>query len=355
MYAAILAGGRGKRFWPLSREERPKQFIDITGEGTMLSVTYGRISSLVDPGHIFILTVADQVDLVRKELPDLPEKNILSEPVGRNTAPSLALAAMAAASAGDDEPLLCCPSDHIISDTAEFHSVVKRASKIVSEKDLLLTFGVRPDNPSTGYGYIESGDRCDEGIKDLFSVDRFHEKPDRRDAVRYLEHGGYYWNSGIFMWRPSVFLAAWKRFMPDGVEPLSRIADAFGSGRFDDVLGSEYISLPAVSVDYGILEKADNVAVIPVEFGWNDVGSWDALYGILSEDSDGNRGAGLIESIDSKGNIFFNPGGTTAAIGIEDLIVVVDRGTVMVCRKGDSQRVKDLLEKMEQKRVSETS
>ncbi len=350
MYAAILAGGIGKRFWPLSREERPKQFIDMTGSGSMLSVTYDRVASITDPGRIFVLTVAGQAGLVRDELPELPEENIFSEPVGRNTAPSLALAAVAAASSGNDEPLLCCPSDHVIGDDKAFRAVIKKAERVASEKDLLITFGVRPDRPSTGYGYIESGDLYDGGTQDLFSVSRFHEKPDRPKAAEYIRHGGYYWNSGIFMWRPSVFLSAWHRHIPGGSEPLSAIAEALGTGRFEEVMASRYPSMPDLSVDYGILEKAENVAVIPAEFGWNDVGSWDALYDILPEGGDGNRSAGHTESLDSKGNIFFNPEGTIAAIGIEDIIVVVDRGTVMLCRKGDSQRVKELVEKIEKNR-----
>lgn len=313
----------------------------------MLSVTFDRVSSLIDPSKIFVLTVESQVDLVHQQLPLIPEANIFPEPAGRNTAPSLAVAAAMALAAGDDEPLLCCPSDHIINDASSFERVVRQAAVIASKQDILITFGIRPVYPSTGYGYIESGSPLDGGNGDIYSVSRFHEKPEIEKARDYINRSGYYWNSGIFMWRPSVFLDAWKRFVPEGTEPLERISEAIGSNRFIDTVGHQYPLMPAVSVDYGILEKADNVAVIPADLGWNDVGSWDALYDILPADEDGNRSPGKVESIDSTGNLFFHPGGTIAAIGVKDLIIVVDGDTVMVCGKGESQRVRSLVEKME--------
>ncbi len=358
MYAVILAGGKGKRFWPYSTSGRPKQFLDITGDGSMLLVTYRRLSAMTDPGRIIVLTLKDQVDLVRRELPGLSPYNIFAEPSGRNTAPSLAAAAAMIRSRGSDEPVLCCPSDHLITDTGGFHEAVSLASEISERSDVLVTFGIEPGHPATGYGYIEAGDPyriplpAEKGSlpgnrMEVFSVKKFYEKPSREKASDYIAKGGFFWNSGIFMWRPSVFLDAWNRFLPDGRDPLERMERAFREAGSEETIAVEYARMPEISVDYGILEKAGNVVVIPVCLGWNDVGSWDALYDILPLDDSRNAGAGEIKTLNSSGNIFFNPGGLTAAIGVNDIIVVVNRGTVMVCKRGESQKVRDILEELE--------
>lgn len=354
MYAVILAGGKGKRFWPFSRVRKPKQFLDISGKGSMISLTFSRLSGIVPPDRILLLTVKEQLELVREELPDLPGENIFAEPVGRNTAPSLAVAAEIADRRGDDEPILCCPADHLIEHVDAFRKLVAAASEIAAAKDVLVTFGITPDRPATGYGYIEAGDEIGERTgQPFYHVKKFHEKPDSERAASYIEQGGFYWNSGIFLWRPSVFLDAWKRFLPDGVEPLARIGDAFGRPGRETVIESEYPKMPATSVDYGILERADNVIVGPADLGWDDVGSWDALFDILPSDENGNVGTGEMELIDAGGNLFFNPDGVTAAVGVDDLIVVVNDGAVLVARRGDSQRVRELLESLESKGKSD--
>ncbi|MBN1163993.1 MAG: mannose-1-phosphate guanylyltransferase [Candidatus Krumholzibacteriota bacterium] len=359
MYVVILAGGKGKRFWPYSRSGKPKQFLDITGAGSMLSVTYNRLRSLVGPDKMLLLTVRDQFELVKKELPEIPLDNIFAEPVGRNTAPSIAVAAAMIRSRGSDEPFLCCPADHVVQDTQEFNRVVRSAAEVAREREVLVTFGITPGYPATGYGYIEAGAKVEfpssAGGKRkaageagfLFAVERFCEKPDREKAAAYIRRGGFYWNSGIFMWRPSVFLEAWSKFLPAGQGPLESIEKSFMVPGPTQVIDREYANMPAISVDYGILEKAGNVVVIPVNLGWNDVGSWDALGDILAPDAAGNISAGKVEAIESSGNIIFNPRGTTAVVGIDNLIVVVDGEVVMICKRGDSQRVKELLDAME--------
>ncbi|MCK4538045.1 MAG: mannose-1-phosphate guanylyltransferase [Candidatus Krumholzibacteria bacterium] len=358
MYAVILAGGIGKRFWPFSTEKRPKQFLDITGKGPMLSVTFDRLVSLVDPSRILVLTVSGQLELIRETLPALPPENIFTEPMGRNTAPSLAVAAAMVKSRGDDQPVLCCPSDHLIRDTREFERVVAMGSSIVESRDVLVTFGIKPDHPATGYGYIEAETSLDtrnagdhnhqeKEMNGVLKVSRFHEKPSLEKAREYLENGNFFWNSGIFMWKPSTFLAAFSEFLPEGIEPLEKIGAAFGSDGADDVFKSEYEKMPATSVDYGILEKASNVVVIPSDMGWDDVGSWDALENILPVDENGNFGTGSTVSIDSSNNIFFNRDGIIATVGIDGLVVAVKDGNVLVCRRGDSQRVKELFDAME--------
>ncbi|MCK4236586.1 MAG: mannose-1-phosphate guanylyltransferase [Candidatus Krumholzibacteria bacterium] len=350
MYAAILAGGKGKRFWPFSRASRPKQFLDITGEGSMLSVTFNRIAGFIEPERIFLLTIEEQLPLVREELPELPDENIFTEPVGRNTAPSLAVAAAMVRHRGGDEPVLCCPADHLIRNTDTFRRLVLSAGEIASEHDVLITFGITPDRPSTGYGYIEAGSRIDGKGGDIFyEVLKFHEKPDSRRAENYLGSGRFYWNSGIFLWRPSVYISAWERYLPEGQAPLDRISDSLDGKDQTVVVKTEYPRMPSISVDYGILEKANNVLVAPADLGWNDVGSWDALYDVLPEDDSGNIVSGGMELVDSRGNLFFNPGGVTAAVGVEDLIVVVNGNIVLVCKRGQSQRVREVIESLEKK------
>lgn len=318
----------------------------------MLGATWSRLERFIPPERILILTVRDQLDLVCSALPRCLESNIFAEPAGRNTAPSLAVAAAMARARGGDEPLLCCPADHLISGEAGFREAVATAARVAGEADMLVTFGIPPRNPATGYGYIESGEPLTPGGAAM-RVASFHEKPALSVAQRYLSSGRFFWNSGIFIWRPSVFIAAWERLLPQGAEPLRRIAEAIGTERFEAAAGEHYPMLPAVSVDCGILERAENVAVVPARFDWNDVGSWDALAEVLESDSAGNAGSGEMELIDARGNILFNPGGLTAAVGIEDIIVAVDGRRVLVCRRGESQRVRELLDNLERKGKTE--
>ncbi len=348
MYAAILAGGKGKRFWPASTAGKPKQFLDITGEGSMLFLTWKRMRTFLPAERILVLTAADQADAVRRDLPELPEENLFAEPVSRNTAPSLAAAAAIIRARGSDDPVLCCPSDHLIKDTEAFRDAVQVAADAAAGGDVLVTFGIEPTGPEAGYGYIESsGSPTAAAGSALLKVEKFHEKPARETAQRYLESGNYFWNSGIFVWRPSVFIEAWDTFLPEGSEPLRGLESAAAQGRLGELAGEHYGSMPSISVDFGILEKAGNVIVLPVSFGWSDVGSWDALYEILPKDSAGNAGAGEMELIDSKDNIIYNPDGFTATIGVEDIIVAVSGGKVLVCRKGESQNVREILDRLE--------
>ena len=351
MYGVILAGGRGRRFWPYSRAARPKQFLDITGEGSMLALTFRRLSTLMPSERIYVLTLEDLKAAVRKELPGLGRNRLFAEPVGRNTAPSIAVAASMVRRLGGDEPMLVCPADHTISDERAFRRAVNAAAGVAARHDVLVTFGVRPSFPATGYGYIEAGRPFGRsGSFTAFEAARFHEKPGARKAAAYLKARRYYWNSGIFLWRPSVFLDAWSRHLTDGAAPLAAIDRAFGTRGFRRVVSREYPKMPAVSVDYGILERAANVVVVPTDMGWSDVGSWDSLFDLLSADGAGNAGAGRLELIEARNNLFFNPGGTTAAIGVDGLIVVVDGATVLVCRRGDSQRVREIIDLLEKKK-----
>jgi mannose-1-phosphate guanylyltransferase len=347
LFAVILAGGKGTRFWPLSRARRPKQLIDITGRGSMLRLTFERLAAFVPPERIILLTTEDLGPSIGNELPEIGEANIFLEPVGRNTGPSLAVASAIVSRHGGDAPMLCCPADHLIDDEEEFRDLVGMAARVVRERDALVTFGIKPDGPETGYGYIEAGEKAEERKgRSFFEVVRFHEKPDLEKARNYVMDESFYWNSGIFLWRPSVFRSAWERFVPESVAPLDEISRALGTASMKETVAAVYPQLPSVSVDYAVLEKAENVLVAPASLNWSDVGSWDALFDILPVDDAGNIGVGYVKTLDSKRNLLFNPGGTTAAVGVEDVIVVVDGNDVLVCRRGQSQMVRDMLEKM---------
>ncbi len=354
MYGVIMAGGRGKRFWPLSRAEKPKQFLDLTGEGSMLRLTYRRLIQFIPPRNILVLTVKNQFSSVSRELPEVPSGNIYLEPVGRNTAPSLALASAAILSRGEDEPALCCPSDHIIEDSEEFVHLSRAACRLAGESDILVTFGIPPDRPATGYGYIQGGNKiARKGERDFLKAVKFHEKPDRETAESYIDSESFYWNSGIFVWRPSVFLDSWRRFMPEAVETLEAIAKKLGSPDESTVIEKEYPGFPSLSVDYAIMEKAGNVVVAPADVGWNDVGSWDALFEILPRDENGNIIRGQAEFMDSRGNLVFNQEGFSAVIGVEDLIVIFRDGLLLVCRRGDSEKVKQMVGMVEERGSNE--
>jgi mannose-1-phosphate guanylyltransferase len=348
LYAVILAGGRGTRFWPLSRANRPKQLIDITGRGSMLRLTFERLAAFVPPERILLLTTGELSPSISSELPEVDEENIFLEPVGRNTGPSLAVASSLVRKRGGDAPMLCCPADHLIGEEREFHSLVGAAVKVAAEHDALITFGVKPDNPATGYGYIEAGKRAEEKDgRSFLTVERFHEKPDLEKARNYLKSESFFWNSGIFVWRPSVFLSAWELYMPESVESLNEISRSLGTDHQDETVASAYPRLPSISVDYAVLEKAENVLVVPAVLEWSDVGSWDALFDILPGDSSENIGVGYTKVLDSKGNLLFNPKGTTVLVGVEDMIVVVDGTDVLVCKRGHSQKVRSILEEIE--------
>ena len=349
MYAVILAGGRGRRFWPASSEKKPKQFLSIAGKRCMLSITYDRLAAFIPPEKIILITVEDQVELAREVLPEMPPENFFAEPAGRNTAPALALAALIIRERAADEPFLACPADHLISREKDFRSIAEKAAEYAADEDVLVTFGIKPDYPATGYGYIEAGETAGGSDGEILEVLRFHEKPERELAGKYIRRGGFYWNSGIFVWRPSVFLDAWSQHLPSGSEPLVKIAESMGDGKIGDVIREQYPRLPSISVDYGILEKADNVTVIPGDLGWNDVGSWDALYDIHSADGSKNITIGDSETIDADGCVFYNPEGFTAAIGVKDIIVVSRGKIVMVCRRGESQKVREMVDLIEEK------
>jgi mannose-1-phosphate guanylyltransferase/mannose-6-phosphate isomerase len=340
LYAVIMAGGKGTRFWPLSRETFPKQFLKLVGEGTLLQNTISRLKGEVAHSNILVVTTGSQRDIVAWQLRDaLGDVNCVVEPEGRNTAPAIALAAFKLQRKRPDALMLVLPSDHYVGDTPLFHATLRKAIP-VAEKGSLVTFGVRPRRPETGYGYIKTGKRVADGV---FGVSRFVEKPDLKTARSYLKDGSYFWNSGIFLFRARDMIAEIRKFMPEMHRAFSGISSAFNTAGEDEALRSIYPGLRDESVDYGIMEKSKKVAMVASEFPWSDIGSWGALDDVLDRDGAGNVTMGNVVELDCRNSIFFTGDRLVAAIGLEGAVVVDTADATLIVPKDRVQQVKELV------------
>ncbi len=348
--AVIMAGGRGERFWPKSRNNRPKQFLSLTSDGeTMIQKTVKRLLPLVDMEDIYIVTNAAYTELVLDQLPDLPKENILAEPCARNTAPCIAFAAAVIKQKYDDAVMLVLPSDHLIGYEDIYINTLKKAIRAAEQGKNLVTIGITPTYPETGYGYINFGKECG----DTYEVERFVEKPDLPTAKEYLASGKYLWNSGMFVWKVSSILADMKEFMPDIYDGAVRIGEAFNTPGFEDVLVKEFYAFRSESVDFGIMEKADNIYTIPGSFGWDDVGSWLAVERINETDDDKNYIEGDVISIGSERTTICGGKRLVAAVGLEDIIIVDTDDAVLVCSKNSTQDVKKVIAQLKEAKREE--
>lgn len=334
----ILSGGSGTRLWPLSRSQRPKQLLALTGERTMLQMTAARCTDRARFGAAIIVTNALHAGEIATQLNQERPAAIILEPAGRNTAPAIALAALESA---PDAPLLVMPSDHVIDDVAAFHAAIEAAMPLV-QQGWLVTFGITPDKPETGYGYIRRGEPVAAGVQ---KVDAFIEKPDLARAQTYLAEGNYSWNGGIFLFRADAYLAALERFEPDMLAAVrTSLEGAAREGSMIVPAAEAFLSARSESIDYAVMEKADQVAVVPVEMGWSDVGSWDALHLLGVPDEKGNVIQGDVVSIDSSGCMIRSEGPVVTVAGVSDLIVVATQDAVMILPRGSSQEVKKIVE-----------
>lgn len=348
MYATILAGGVGTRLWPRSRQERPKQFTDITGDGvTMIQETAQRLTGLVDGTHLYVVTGAPYARLAAEQLPQMPVEHIVVEPSGRNTAPAIGLACIHLQRQDPTGILAVLPADHVILDGEGFRASLRRAGQIAAE-GYLVTLGIEPTFAHTGYGYIKRSQLIDEvnGLP-AYHVERFLEKPNRVLAEAFLEEGGYYWNGGIFVSRVDRMLAELEAQQPEMYARLQRIAAVVGTPAYAEVLASQWESMASISIDYAVMEHAQRVAVVPMRAGWNDVGSWDALETILEQDAHGNSIAkGEVLLLDSHNNIVYSDKRLVALVNVNDLVVVDTGDTLLIGDKRQMQRVKDVVEKL---------
>jgi mannose-1-phosphate guanylyltransferase len=369
--AVLLAGGRGTRFWPRSRTRTPKQLLNITGGETMLRETVARLLPVFSERNCWVVTNAEQSSAVRRELPRVPANHILAEPVGRNTAAAIALAAIHLAHEHGDAMMAVLSSDAHIANVKKYRSLLRVALEHASAPGQLVVFGVPPTRPETGYGYIERAARIPgRSSSEIFSVRRFTEKPELRLARRYVASGKYFWNAGMFFWRVSTFLELLRRFLPVTHTALAELAKTIGTRRYAAALQKIYPKLENISVDYAIVEPASKVrqtlaprkgklsaasaneprvSVIPADIGWSDIGTWNAVYELLAKPGS-NFSAGPTFTLDATGNFFWSPKKFVAALGVQDLVLVETDDAILLCPRNSSQDVSKIVKWLEQQK-----
>ncbi len=344
-YAMIMAGGSGKRLWPASRQTKPKQLISLVDGKSLLELAMDRLSGLFSPEQILIVTNANYVADVCQSLPTLPKENVIGEPEGRDTANAIALGAELIAARDADATMAVFTADHIIRPVAEFSRCVGLACEAAeADAEALVTFGIRPTWPHTGLGYVHCGERNDDGVRRVLG---FKEKPDHRTARQYVESGEYYWNSGMFVWKVQTILKSLAEHLPDSAKQLRPVGQAAGAGEdYEELLTQVYPELAKISIDYAVMEKAEHVLMVELMCEWLDVGSWPALDGILKLDTDGNAvAAARVAVIDSNQNIIYSEDDhLIAVLGMDDCVIVHSPDATLVCKKGDSQRLKGLVD-----------
>lgn len=344
--ALIMAGGKGERFWPKSRTSLPKQFLSLTQDGkTMIQLTVERILPLVSMEDIYISTNKAYKALVMEQLPELPEENILCEPVGRNTAPCIGMGAVHIRKKYGDALMMVLPSDHLIKYNSMFVTALEDSCAVAEEGTNLVTLGITPDYPETGYGYIKF-DLSAQGVGRAYKVDRFVEKPSLEKAKEYLATEQYLWNSGMFIWKVSSVLENFQKFIPETYTGLQTIENAIGTEQYDEVLEREFTAFVSESIDYGIMEKAENIYIIPGTFGWDDVGSWLAVGRINPQNEFGNVIKGNVITVNTKNSIIQGTDKLIAAVGLDDLIVVDTEDALLICDKQNAGEIKKVIENL---------
>ncbi len=348
-YCVIMCGGIGSRFWPYSRTDKPKQFIDFFGTGrSLLQMTYDRIATLVADENILVVTNRRYASLVKEHLPMLADSQILLEPDRRNTAPCIAWAAYHIAAIDPEASMLVTPSDHLITREPEFVRCVNRGFEFIEGNDALLTLGITPTRPETGYGYIQIGRELEPG---LLKVKTFTEKPDRELAEVFVDSGEFFWNAGIFMWRASAIKEALHRYLPDLCREFDRGEDVFGTPEEKDFIDRIFPACPSISIDFAVMEKADNVYVECADFGWSDLGTWGSLY----ENSPKNITANVTQkcnviAYNSSGNIFMAPDDKLVVVsGMKDFIVADAGDVLLICPKSEEQRIRQMVNDVHQR------
>ena len=344
-HLVIMAGGIGSRFWPMSTPECPKQFLDIMGTGrTMIQQTFDRFGGLVDIGHVWVVTSAKYAGLVAQQLSGINPQHILLEPCMRNTAPCNAYAAWKIQAEDPEAVIFVAASDHLVTDSQEFQRVVARGFDYVRQGNRILTLGMRPTRPETGYGYIEQGNLQEgDGEHDIFQLASFREKPDFLTAQQYLATGRYTWNSGMFLWTVGTIVSEIRQYAPEIAAMMDRIAPSFFSPGEAAALAEYFPQCPKISIDYAVMEQTRIASVMPAEFGWSDLGTWGSLRTLSPQDSDGNAVIGDgVKILESKGCMVRMPQGKRVVIqGLEDCIVSEHNGTLLICKLSEEQRIKE--------------
>lgn len=350
-YALIMAGGTGTRLWPVSRRHRPKQSLKLVGDRTMFEHAVDRIAPLFQPEHILVVAGSEHVPDLASQAPELPPENFIVEPVGRGTAPAIGLGAIHLQQRDPEAVMAVLTADHFIADVERFRSVLDVAEEVASQ-GCLVTLGIEPSSPSTGYGYIQQGQALDviEGF-DVFHVERFTEKPSEQIAVEMVESGEYTWNSGMFIWQVERIMEEFQAQMPEFYVKLAEVEATLGTNGYSATLNRLWPQVAKEAIDYGVMEGAEDVAVIPVEIGWSDVGSWGSLAALLADmggrDDGGNVIVGEHAGRDTKDTLVFGSDRLIATIGLRDMIVVDAGDAVLVCPMDREQEVRDLVRYLE--------
>jgi mannose-1-phosphate guanylyltransferase len=344
LYVLVLSGGAGTRLWPLSRRDRPKQFLELVGERSLLQDTVDRVAEFVPTERIFVVAPPEHRALIHEQLPDLRADHLVVEPYPRGNAAAIGLAMGALSAFDPDAVVAVLPSDHVVAHRGQFRKVLIAATA-AAERGLLVTLGITPERADTGFGYIEAGDKLDiEAPVEVRAVRRFVEKPKREAAERMVAAGGHYWNAGMFVWRVEEILRAYELHLPRTAKAIEALRDAIGSPRYESVLAEVWEETDRTTVDYGIAEKADNVAVVPADIGWHDVGSWARLAQIVSKTE--NWASGDLVAENAQDNYVWAPGKTVALIGVEGLVVVDTPDALLITTKERSEDVKAIVDRL---------
>ncbi|GHV00518.1 mannose-1-phosphate guanylyltransferase [Bacteroidia bacterium] len=347
-YCIIMAGGIGSRFWPISRRSVPKQFLDILGTGkTFIQMTYERLEEVIPTENFFVVTNASYRDLVLEQLPRLTSAQVLCEPIGRNTAPCIAFAAFHIAAINPRAEMIVAPSDHLVLDPGQFRHSVEEAFAFVHDHNILMTIGIKPSRPDTGFGYIQMGPHRQS---DIYQVKTFTEKPDLEMARVFVDSGEFVWNAGIFLWKVRDIIDALERYLPDTWQLFKSIEPSFGTPDEQRQIDRIYCECRSISIDFGVMEKADNVHVRISDFGWSDIGTWGALYQYSDKDQQGNVASGDVMFYDTRNCIVKMPEGHLAVVeGLDDHIIVESDNVLMICKKEHEQTIKTFIDDVQYK------
>jgi mannose-1-phosphate guanylyltransferase len=345
-----MAGGSGTRFWPRSTKELPKQFLSLFGEGTMIQNTANRVKSMIPQERILVVTNDNYVDIVKDQLPFVPDENIIGEPVAKNTAPCVAIAAQLLFKKDPEAVMVVLPADHHIEDPVVFKEYLRSAVEKAQKGSNIVTIGIEPDRPETGYGYIQGDSTSSELIfdKEVYSVKAFKEKPNLKTANQFLEEGNYYWNSGMFIWKAKTILDEFNMQLPEMYKQVLKANDDLFEKDHKKAIDQFYLSCESISIDYGIMEHAKEVFVVPGEFGWNDVGSWTAVYDLGEKDESGN----VIKSNNStfsetkNSYVYSESGKMISLVGMNNVAVVETEDAILVCNLDKAQNVKEIVEQL---------
>lgn len=350
-YALIMAGGIGSRFWPISRTAHPKQFIDILGTGkTLIQQTYDRFLKIVPKENIFILTNESYIKLVKEQLPDLDDSQILAEPIMRNTAPCIAYGSHKILKLNPDASIVVAPSDHLIMDSEEFTRCINKSLDTASNLDCLISLGIKPSRPDTGYGYIQYNTK--KIGDDFFMVKTFTEKPNKELAKTFVQSGDFLWNAGIFVWSVKSILNAFKKYLPEMNEIFREGEAIYNTPKEQEFVRTAFSQCTNISIDYGIMEKAENVYVLPSEFGWSDLGTWASVYDLSEKDYVGNAviPSEMVIMYDSSNCMVNVPKGKLVILqGLHDFIVVEDNNTLLICPRSEEQEIKQIVGDVKQR------